>query len=189
VAADVVLSDQRTGVGQAIEHLAELGHRSIGLATISHDVRPGRQSSLAFHAALERLGLEAVDEIILTYDRIDRRSGAEIAAQMLARHATAIVCCVPNSITAGVLEYLEEHGVSVPEDVSLVAFDESELASVKNPRLTVISRPIDELARRASRMVTTRLANSHLEPRVEVVATSLRVRGSTAPPPRVSSPA
>ena len=94
---------------------------------------------------------------------------------MLDRRATAILCCVPNSITAGVLEYLDNKGLRVPEDVSLVAFDESELASVKRPQLTVISRPIDELALRAARMITSRLETPGRPPRTEVVRMTLKV--------------
>jgi LacI family transcriptional regulator len=181
-AADVVLTDQRSGIRKALEHLAGLGHRSVGMATLSSDVRPGRQAVAAFESLVARLGLQAVAEIVVPYTRIDRQSGVEIAERMLATGASAILCCVPNSVTAGVLEHLDERGISVPEDVSIIAFDESELASVKKPKLSVISRPIDDLARFASRMVTSRLANPDLELRVKVVPTSLRLRGSTAAP-------
>jgi LacI family transcriptional regulator len=182
IVADVVLTDQRSGMKKALEHLASLGHRSVGIATISTEVRPGREAVAAFEDFMARLGLVTVAEIVVPYDRIDRRSGAEIAERMVAGGATAILCCVPNSVTAGVLEYLDRNGISVPDDVSIVAFDESELASVKQPQLTVISRPIDDLARFASRMVLSRLANPLAPPRVEVVHMGLHVRNSTAPP-------
>jgi LacI family transcriptional regulator len=180
--ADVVLTDQRGGIRKALEHLAGLGHRSVGMATLSTDVRPGRQAVAAFEAFVARLGLAAVAEMTVPYNRMDRRYGAEIAERMLSTGATAILCCVPNTVTAGVLEYLDHQGISVPEDVSIVAMDESELASVKKPQLTVISRQIDDMARFASRMVTSRLANPDLPPRVKVVPTSLQLRASTAAP-------
>jgi LacI family transcriptional regulator len=182
VLADMVLTDQRSGIRMALEHLSSLGHRSVGIATLSSDVRPGREAAAAFATFVARLGLESVDEVVVSYDRIDRRSGWNIADRTLAGGATAILCCVPNSVTAGVLEYLDRHGFSVPEDVSVIAFDESELASVKPPQLTVISRPIDDLSRFASRMVKSRLADPGLPPRVEVVRMRLNVRNSTAPP-------
>jgi LacI family transcriptional regulator len=182
VSADVVLTDQRGAIADALEHLSSLGHHSVGLATISTDVRPGREAASAYEASSARLGLVSVAEVVVPYDRIDRRSGWSLAETMLAGGATAVVCCVPNSVTAGVLEYLEHHGLSVPDDVSLVAFDESELASVKQPRLTVISRSIDDLARHASAMVESRLAEPGLPPRTEVVRMTLEVRGSTAAP-------
>jgi DNA-binding LacI/PurR family transcriptional regulator len=159
----------------------------VGIATISQDVRPGREAVSAFSDAVGRLGLIAAIELVVPYQRIDRRSGWMIAEQVLERRATAILCCVPNAITAGVLEYLDNKGLRVPEDVSLVAFDESELASVKRPQLTVISRPIDELALRASRMITSRLEAPGRPARTEVVRMSLKIQGSTAAPAGVLS--
>jgi LacI family transcriptional regulator len=183
VVADVVITDSRGGIKEALEHLSSLGHRSVGIATISSEVRPGREAVGAFQTFAASLSLEIVAVIVVPYDRIDRRCGSEIAERMLAEGATAILCCVPNSVTAGVLEFLDRRGLSVPDDVSVIAFDESELASVKQPQLTVISRPIDDLARFASRMVMSRLANPDLPPRVEVVRMGLSVRHSTAAPP------
>jgi LacI family transcriptional regulator len=181
-ARDRALTDLRSGTLEAVEHLAELGHRRVGIATISLDVLPGREVRTAFEDSTARLGIEAVSKLVVPYGRIDRRSGWEVAERTLAAGASAIMCCVPNIVTAGVLEYLDQQGLSIPEDVSIIAFDESELASVKKPQLTVIYRPIDDLARFASRMITSRLADPALGPRVEVVRTSLRVRSSTAPP-------
>jgi LacI family transcriptional regulator len=101
---------------------------------------------------------------------------------MIDAGATAILCCVPNSITAGVLELLRIRGLSVPDDISLVGFDESELASVKPPRLTVISRSLEDIGHHASRMVVTRLANPELAPRVATVNMTLHIQDSTAAP-------
>ena len=182
ITRDAALTDLRSGVREAVEHLAGLGHRSIGIATISLDVLPGREVKSEFEATVARLELEAPSKIVVPYDRIDRRSGWEIAERTLAAGASAILCCVPNVVTAGVLEYLDKQEISIPEDVSIIAFDESELASVKNPKLTVIYRPIDDLARFASRMVISRLADPAGPPCLESVRTTLRVRNSTAPP-------
>jgi DNA-binding LacI/PurR family transcriptional regulator len=181
-ARDRALTDLRSGVREAVEHLAGLGHRSIGIATISLDVLPGREVRSEFEASVASLELDAVFKTVVPYDRMDRRSGWEIAERALAAGASALLCCVPNIVTAGVLEHLDQQGVSIPERISIIAFDESELASVKKPQLTVIYRPIDDLARFASRMVVSRLADPGLRPRVEVVRTSLRVRNSTAAP-------
>jgi LacI family transcriptional regulator len=179
---DRALTDLRSGVREAVAHLVELGHRSLGIATISLEVLPGREVRAEFELMASRFGLDAVSKIVVPYGRIDRRSGWEIAEKMLGAGASAMLCCVPNVVTAGVLEYLDQHGVAIPDDVSIIAFDESELASVKKPHLTVIYRPIDDLARFASRMIISRLADPSLGPRVEVVRTSLRIRSSTAPP-------
>ena len=56
---------------------------------------------------MDALGLRSVGEVIVLYGRVDRRSGHEIAEQMVKEKATAILCCVPTTVTAGVLERLD----------------------------------------------------------------------------------
>jgi DNA-binding LacI/PurR family transcriptional regulator len=182
IGADVVLTDQRSGIHAALEHLASIGHRSIGLASISPTVRPGREAMAAYKESIHSLSLTSVGEMVIAYERVTAASGAEVAAHMIQRGATAIVCCVPNLVTAGVLEAVHNHGLSIPDDISIIAFDDSELASIKPPRLTVITRPLDEVAHHASRMVITRLANPELPPRAAVVHMTLTLRESTAAP-------
>jgi len=70
----------------------------------------------------------------------------------------------------------------VPEDVSIIGFDDSDLASVIRPRLTVLARPLDQVMRHAARLITSRLVNPSLRARVEVVQMRLLVRDSTAAP-------
>jgi LacI family transcriptional regulator len=182
VGTDVVFTDQRSGVGAAVRHLAGLGHRSIGLATLTPSVRPGREATAAFAESLDACGLTSLENVIVRYADVGARAGWSAGERLVEQGATAILCCVPNSVTAGVLEFLRSRSLAVPRDVSLIAFDESELASVKPPRLTVISRPLEEIARHASRMVTSRLANPELPPRVAVVQMTLHVQDSTAAP-------
>lgn len=183
IGADVVLIDQRSGIQAALKHLAELGHQSVGLATISAAVRPGREAISAYEDSAKSLGLSSVAETVIPYARIDARAGWEVAENIVGRGATAIICCVPNSVTAGVLGFLRAHGLLVPDDVSVIGFDESELASVKPPRLTVISRSLEDFGHHASRFVLTRLANPGLAPRQAIVCMRLHVQDSTAPPP------
>ncbi len=182
VRADVVLTDERSGSREAVGHLAALGHRRVGFATISTSVRPGRESLAGFQLAAAELGVESAGEVIVPYGSVDRQAGHRIAEQMTGQDATAILCCVPTTVTAGVLERLEQLGVDVPADVSVIGFDDSDLASVIRPHLTVLARPLDEVSRHASRLITSRLGNPDLRPRVEVVHMQLLVRNSTAPP-------
>ena len=182
VDADVVLTDERGGASAAIEHLASLGHRTVAVAVISTLVRPGRESLAGLRTAIAERGLRCAAEIVVPYARIDRQSGHEVAQQALDNGATAIVCCVPTPVTAGVLERLSELGCDVPRDVSVIGFDDSDLASVIRPPLTVVARPLNQVSRLASRMVTSRLVNPQLPPRVGVVHMNMLVRGSTDAP-------
>ena len=101
---------------------------------------------------------------------------------MVKEKATAILCCVPTTVTAGVLERLEQLGAEVPRDVSVIGFDDSDLASVVRPHLSVLARQLEQVSRYASRLITSRLINPSLPARVEVVHMRLLTRDSTAPP-------
>ena len=181
--ADVVLTDERSGVAEAVSHLHSLGHRTIGVAHITASVRPGREVGDGFRQAVAAHGMKSAGEIVVEYGRFGRQAGRELADGLTRNGATAILACVPTSVTAGVLERLSELGLEVPGDISLIAFDDSELASVMRPPLTVIGRPLDKVSRFASRLVTSRLLDPRRRARVELVRMQLLVRGSTAAPP------
>jgi len=181
--ADVVLTDERAGVMAAVSHLHALGHRTIGLGHITSAVRPGRESKRAFLRAVRaRPDVASAGEVVVEYGDMGREAGHAIAEKLVANGATAILACVPTSVTAGVLERLDELGCSVPRHISVVGFDDSELATVVRPRLTVIGRPLEEISRAASRLITARLRDPRRPPQTSVVQTELLVRESTARP-------
>ncbi len=182
VRADHVFVDHHRGVSEALEHLVGLGHRRIGIATITLSVRPGREAQAAYLTECARLGLDTIPPITVPYSKIDRQGGRDLGKRLLELEATAVLALTPTSVTAGLLEYLEERRISVPDEMSLVGFDDSELAAVMRPQLTIISRPVDDLARSASRLVASSLANPDSSHRVDIVYPSLVVRGSTSAP-------
>jgi LacI family transcriptional regulator len=178
---DAVLTDQRGGVVAAVEHLWALGHRSIGLAAMSSNTRPGRETVAAYEYASRRLDLPVRSDLICQSDHFDRRAGASAANQLLDARAGAIMALGPMSLVAGVLERLEELKLSVPEDISVIGYDENELAYVKSPRMTVVGRSVGELGRIAGRLVMSRMSNPAAPRRVEVLETRLVMHESSGP--------
>lgn len=181
LSADTVFTDQRAGLVATITHLHELGHHRIGLVTLPNRTHVTRELTAAYRAACRRLDLPQRREVA---EHVDLASGADAADRLLADGIRAIVVCAPSLILAGALERLVELGLKVPADVSIIGYDESPVAFAKRPRLTVISRHIDEIAQAASRMIVTRLADPGLPPRLEIVTTELRIRDSSGPVPR-----
>ena len=110
-------------------------------------------------------------------------SGAGAVDRLIGDGIRAIVVGAPSLILAGALDRIDALGLKVPADVSIIGYDESPVAFAKRPRLTVISRDIDEISQAASRMIVTRLSNPGLPSRLETVRTELRIRDSSAPPP------
>lgn len=177
---DAVLTDHRTGMRQAVEHLASLGHRSVGLVSMSERTRPGREEIAAYRSAMEQ-AWGALDERLLHAIESGSVAAAAAAVERLAEAgATAIIAGGSTSIVAAVMGRAAELGLQIPADVSLIAFDESDLAAVKPPRLTTISRPVADIGRLAGRVVVARMASPEAPPRIEFVRMTLRIRDSTA---------
>ncbi len=182
VLADRVVTDHRSAVSEAVEHLASLGHEVIGIATVTPGVRTGREGRAGFRATIAALGLRSAGEIVVPFDAITRQSGWRIVDELLSAGATAILAGTPLTVNVGILEHLASRGLRIPDDVSLVLTDDSDFASVFSPPLTLITRSLDDVAYRVARMVTSRLIDPNLEPRVELVPMQLVVRASTAAP-------
>jgi LacI family transcriptional regulator len=183
VTADAVLIDPRAGLDQCLEHLASLGHRRIGLITHPLVVRPGRQVHTIFRASIERLGLEPVAEAMVPFDRVDVQAGWHAADQLVRAKATAILSLCSSPVSAGVVACLNDRGLKLPTDISLIVYDETELSAAMRPGLSALVRPLEEYAHLAGQFLTSRLADPHLPHRVEAVGTRLNVRDSTGPPP------
>lgn len=181
VNCDAVLTDQRGGVTAAVGHLHDSNCRIIGLACMSSRTRPGRENLTAYLAACERFGIKTSSDLVFQSDHFDRRAGQSAANQLLSSGAEAILALGPMGLVAGVLERLEQLGLHVPADISVVGYDENELALVKPPRMTVIGRSLSEIGRLAGQMVMLRLADASAPRRVEALPTRLIVHESTGP--------
>lgn len=179
---DAVLTDHRTGTRQAVEHLAALGHRSIGLISMSERTRPGREEIAAYRAAMGSVGMPFDRLLWKPVEFGSSSAAAEALERLVGAGVTAVIAGGSTSIVAAVMRRTAELGLQIPADLSLIAFDESELAAVKTPQLTTISRPVDEIGRLAGRMVLARMANQGHPPRVGFVSMTLHVRESTAGP-------
>lgn len=181
---DAVLTDPTAAVEQVVAYLADLGHTRLGLITHPPIVRPGRQVRTALRRALGRHQLPAASEYLVPFDRVDVETGWIAAEQLVTAGVTAILSLCSSPISAGVIAYLNDHGLRFPEDISLVVYDETELSGVMRPGLTTFVRTFEDYARYASRLLITRLSDPSLPGRLEVVTTRLVIRDSTGPAPR-----
>ncbi|ADI12643.1 transcriptional regulator, LacI family protein [Streptomyces bingchenggensis BCW-1] len=177
---DVVRSADDDGVGQIIDHLVGLGHRAIvyvdgGKGVIATDRRRG------YRAAMRRHGLDAQIRIL-------HGDHTEEAGDRGGRHLlgggdlpTAVVTFNDRS-AIGVLTAFRGAGVGVPGDVSVAGYDDDTLSRLTCFDLTTVSQNAEEQARQAVLAAVERLDQGRAVPREIVLAPSLVVRGTTAPP-------
>lgn len=176
--------DYATGIFQAIEHLDRLGHQAIAFIAGPQSLRSAAIRRKAFADALDRHGLT----MELTVDGNHRVDGGVRAAQSLLDRPelpTAILCS--NDLTAiGAMIALQDAGVRVPEDVSVVGFDDIDLAHITRPALTTVNLPRERVGALAFEALQKMLRTKARPGAEYVVETQLQVRKSTAPAPRAA---
>jgi DNA-binding LacI/PurR family transcriptional regulator len=167
----------------ATRHLIELGHRRIAIIGGPEHLWSSRARLAGYRAALEAAGLPTAGELIRRDDFCTeggRRQARELLA--MAQPPTAIVA--GNDPQAfGVLQALGERGLRAPGDLSVVGFDDVPVASWATPALTTVRQPLAAMAATAFRMLHGRPGAG--EPHHIELATTLVIRESTGPPPRV----
>jgi DNA-binding LacI/PurR family transcriptional regulator len=179
---DVVRSADAKGVGQAVDHLAGLGHRSIayvdgGRGTIAADRRRG------YRTAMRRRRLAAQVRVI-GGDHTEA-AGARAARLLLdeGRPLPTAVVAFNDHCAVGLLDTLTRAGVEVPGEVSVVGYDDSGLSRLAHVNLTTVNQDARRQAEHAVAAAVERLDGGRTTPREVVLAPHLVVRGTTGPPP------
>jgi DNA-binding LacI/PurR family transcriptional regulator len=177
-------TDEAAGVELAVRHLSDLGHRSMGMlcgrpADGLRFVVPD-QRRVAFLEATERLSVRTDPSWVVT-TQWGIEGGAQAMETLLAEASRpTAVFAESDEIAFGALRTIRRAGLAVPGDISLVGFDDHELASVVD--LTTVAQPVTDLGAAAASLLVDAL-DGEADPFARVVLpTSLVVRGSTAPP-------
>jgi DNA-binding LacI/PurR family transcriptional regulator len=193
--------DDEAAARTAAEHLLHLGHERFAVVSfaLSPDVRDGianpvRQEQAAFHVSRLRLrGYRAVlEDAGLLWSKVpvyecpgsSKEFGQRAAEALLSSgHRPTAILASSDQLALGVIAWATERGLSVPEDVSVVGFDDIPAAASANPPLTTVHQDHAEKGLLAGRMLVSQLRKKE-GPSAEPLATSLVVRGSTSSPPR-----
>jgi DNA-binding LacI/PurR family transcriptional regulator len=180
-AVDVVRAADDQGVAQAIGHLAALGHRDIafidgGPGTIAADRRRG------YREAMRRCGLGRYLRVI-PGDHTEE-AGTRAAVLLLSEGGdmpTAVMAS-NDRCAVGLLDALIRRGLTVPDSVSVVGYDDSMLARLAHVDLTSVTQDAREQAGQAVALAVERLEGGRTSPREVVLTPHLVVRSTTAPP-------
>jgi LacI family transcriptional regulator len=167
----------------ATEHLLSLGHRRIGFISGPKRLLCSRARLDGYRAGLEAAGMELLEELIHPGD-FYHESGYAGAAALLARpNPPTAIFAASDQMAFGAYEAVRRLGLRVPDDVSVIGFDDLPEAKWASPPLTTIRQPLAEMGLLAARTVLRLAQGEEIEtPRVEL-ATELVVRHSTAPLP------
>ncbi|MGB5758230.1 MAG: LacI family DNA-binding transcriptional regulator [Acidimicrobiales bacterium] len=174
---DTVSNDEVHGAELVVEHLVDLGHERIAHIDAG-EAAGGPERRSGFVDAMVRHGLApiAVD------GDFREEAGFEAAARLMALRTPPTAIFAGNDLAAiGVLAQLRSLGVRVPDDVSVVGYDDTVLAGIGTVSLTTVHQPRQQLGRRAMELLLERMAGRS-EARHELIQPTLVIRSSTAAP-------
>ncbi len=181
VPASQVLVANFDGACQAINYLLDLGHHHIAVISTGPETIPTDRIAGA-RAALERAGLDRGLHVV--QGAPDFETGHAAALRLLAEspRPTAIFA-LTDSMAVGVLHAAYKLGLRVPEDLSVIGFDDIALASFLIPPLTTVAQPIYTIGETAAHILLAQMSDPDLPPQAVTLPTALTKRSSTAPPP------
>jgi LacI family transcriptional regulator len=176
-----VAAANAAGARTATEHLLALGHRSIGIITGPPGWAATEERREGVHAALAGYGLLLEPRRAEAGDwQID--SGREAAVRLLeAADPPTAIFAFNDEMAIGTLRAAHERGLRVPDDLSVVGFDDVDRAELVTPQLTTVRQPLDEMGRVAVSLLLRVLEQHRLEALRVELATRLVVRASTTP--------
>jgi len=180
---DSVLVDNVAGATMAVAHLVALGHRRIGYIG-GRLVTPGIERLAGFRRALEMHGLVEHPELIRQGDSKQESGYKETLALLALDMPPSAIFAINNPMSLGVMAAIKERGLRIPEDISVIGFDDAPWSGLLNPPLTTIAQPTDALGTAAARLLLERIegrdggATRHI-----VLQPHLIERASTAHPP------
>jgi LacI family transcriptional regulator len=180
---DRVVSDNVAGAGMAAQELLALGHRRIATIAGPKNSSTGRDRDRGFRAGLERAG-HLFDERYHRTSDYSHQGGYQWGVDLLRqeRRPTAIFCA--NDVVAfGVLDAAKALGLAVPGDVSVIGYDDIEMASWEVFGLTTVRQPLEPMAKSAARLLLERMEEPRRETRMQVFPVGLVRRSTTGPVP------
>ncbi|MCR4391483.1 MAG: LacI family transcriptional regulator [Candidatus Acetothermia bacterium] len=184
VDAPYVVVDDRKGGRLAVEHLVDLGHRRIGFIGGPENVQSSQDRMEAYREVLAEQRLP-VRKSWAVYADFTQAAGQDQGHRMLGLpHRPTAIFAANDMIALGVLEAAEEVGLRVPEDLSLVGYNDISYASLPCIQLTTVAQPTYDMGRIAADYLLDVIEHRRRRKLRKVLPPKLVVRRTTAPPRR-----
>ena len=169
------------GGQDAARHLVDLGHRRIAYLGGQASAECSQARLAGFRSALEAAGVALPEEHVHSAEDFHYEDGLAGAPRLLSlpQRPTAVFAA-SDELARGVIEAARSLGLSVPGDLSVVGFDDTEIARIASPPLTTVRQPLQEMGAVALRTVLRLLAGEKIDANHVELATTLVVRASTA---------
>jgi len=183
VDCDVVLVDNINGAYKAVKHLIDQGYKKIGIVDGYLDRTTGEERLSGYLQAIEEAGI-AKDNSLIKIGNFKKESGRKLTKELLKQSNRPEAIFTTNiDMSMGALIAIKELGLTIPDDIGIVCFDDSDWASILDPPITVIRQPVYQLGSTAAELLIKRIENDKndpdFRPTVITLNTDLIIRNST----------
>lgn len=178
-------ADNVTGAQMAVDYLLRLGHRRIAMITGPLGYIAARDRYEGYKQALQKRGL-IVDENLVVESDFSESGGYQAMKELLRWEPTAVFAA-SDAMAMGAMKAIREAGLRIPDDVSVIGFDDHEFASYTTPPLTTVRQPIYRLGFTATTTLVEILEGKVETPQHLVLPTELILRNTCAPPQQEKS--
>lgn len=177
---DRVVVENRAASFRAVSHLLDIGHRRIAVLTGDISTWTGRERYEGYREALASYGIEVDPSYIFDTHWLEGEGYSGMLRLLsLPEPPTALYCCNYN-MAVGALRLLKEHGLKVPDDISLVSFDDVPLFQLHETGITAVAQPVAKIAETIASLMVSRLsARGQHEPHTITLNCDIILRGST----------
>jgi DNA-binding LacI/PurR family transcriptional regulator len=174
-----VSTDDAVAVEQAFGHLVSLGHEHVGLLLGPPDHVPSQRKLSAFEQAAARIG-RTVREDLVERAMFSIEGGHAAATRLIKQGATGVICA-SDPLALGAIRAARRAGLSVPEQFSVVGYDDSAFMNCMDPPLTTVRQPLEAIGKAAVAMLAGQIDGIPVTAEELFFEPELVVRGSTGP--------
>lgn len=176
---DSVLIDNAGAADDAASFLLERGHRRIGIIVGPQDVFTSRQRQEGYQAALARYGV-AKDESLIVHSDYTMQGGYESMRRLLNDDNGMTAVFITNyEMTLGAIIAINERGIRIPQQLSLIGFDNADLSRVIHPPLTIVTQPLEEIGVQSAKIILSRLTEENTGASITVTLSTQIQQGSS----------
>ncbi len=180
---DTIQVDNKQGAITAVEHLIQLGHKQIGLLTINGGRPSIEEREEGWKAAHFKNNLPMNKDLVFQSENLTFQGGYEKAKEVLRKNKKITgLFCVNDEMAAGALRAAREVGRQVPQDLSVVGFDNITMSNYTDPPLTTVSAAKEYMGKLAVTRVLEMIENKDTPARRQEVPVELIIRNSTSKP-------
>lgn len=176
-----VMLDNKGASIIGMEHLFSLGHKRIACITGPQNTSTSLERLSGYKQALEQAGIE-IDENLIELGAYDIESGVIATKRLLLqKNRPTAIFCFNDEMAIGAISLLKDTGFKIPEDISVMGFDDIRFAQYVSPSLTTLRQPVEEIGKASVKMLLDLIENKATEEDFIAFPVELVIRNSTGP--------